>query len=73
MEELREAGKLAKGTRGSKVKGARVDSGPTLASRGIDKHLADRARKAAAMPEDKYEAATNKSIKIAVAAALLDN
>jgi len=30
-------------------------------------HLADRARKAAATPEDKFEAQTNKSINIAVA------
>jgi hypothetical protein len=62
----RNAGKLAKGTRGSKVKGARVAEkptlakgkqspkgfsknplgNPTLASQGVDKHLADRARKA---------------------------
>ena len=37
-----------KGTRGSRVKGARVDKKPTLATQGIDKNLADRARKVAA-------------------------
>jgi hypothetical protein len=41
----------------------------TLKDMGIDVHLADRARKAAATPEDKFEAQTNKSINIAVAAA----
>ena len=61
-------GNLAKGTRGSKVKGARVDEKPTLASQGVDKNLADRARKAAAMSEDRFVADLNKTIKIAVAA-----
>jgi hypothetical protein len=37
MDEDRKAAKLAKGTRGSRVKGARVPSGPTLA----DQHLAE--------------------------------
>ena len=41
----------------------------TLKDMGIDVHLADRARKAAVTPEDKFEAQTNKSINIAVAAA----
>ena len=48
IEEHRKAGKLSKGTRGSRVKGARVDKKPTLATQGIDKNLADRARKVAA-------------------------
>jgi len=76
LKEEREAGKLAKGTRGQKLpagpgrgkKGKTggsltvppVSDAKTLAARGIDKHLADRARKAAAMPEDKFEAQTNK-------------
>jgi hypothetical protein len=48
IEEHRKAGKLSKGTQGSRVKGARVDKKPTLATQGIDKNLADRARKVAA-------------------------
>jgi hypothetical protein len=44
IDEERKAGRLAKGTRGSKVKGARVACGPTLKAQGIDKHLADRSR-----------------------------
>jgi hypothetical protein len=47
---------LAKGTRGSKVKGARVDEKPTLAEAGIDKNLADRARKLAKLDDDEFEA-----------------
>jgi N6-adenosine-specific RNA methylase IME4 len=69
MEDDRKAGKLAKGTRGSPVKGARVVSGPTLADQGVDKHLADRARKAAAMPEAKFEEQVARAAKVAVAAA----
>ena len=68
MEDDRKAGKLAKGTRGSPVKGARVASGPTLADQGVDKHLADRARKAAAMPEAKFEEQVARAVKVAVAA-----
>ena len=68
MEDDRKAGKLAKGTRGSPVKGARVASGPTLADQGVDKHLADRARKAAAMSEAKFEEQVAHAVKVAVAA-----
>jgi ParB family chromosome partitioning protein len=46
---------LAKGTRGSKVKGARVDDKPTLTEAGIDKNLADRARKLAKLDDDAFE------------------
>src|SRR5438309_2115120 len=35
---------------------ARPDIRPTLANAGIDKHLADRARKLAALPPDAFEA-----------------
>ncbi len=45
------------------------DDPPTLADQGIDKHLANRARKAAAMPEDKFEAHVAHAVNIAVAAA----
>lgn len=43
MEEERAAGEMAKGTRGSPIKGARVDSKPTLAEQGVDKNLANEA------------------------------
>jgi N6-adenosine-specific RNA methylase IME4 len=38
-----------------------------LAEQGVDKHLADRARKAAAMSEEKFEARVAKTVAIAVA------
>jgi N6-adenosine-specific RNA methylase IME4 len=69
MEELRDAGLLSKGTRGSKVKGARVDEKPTLEDLGVDKNLAHAARKLAAMSEDDFEATLAKAIKFAVASA----
>jgi N6-adenosine-specific RNA methylase IME4 len=72
MDERRKAGTLAKPGRHSKTGHAkkRVGSGPklTLADEGIDKHLADRARKAAAMSEDKFEAQVERDVRIAVAA-----
>jgi hypothetical protein len=52
MAGPRESQGLSRGTQGSGVKGARVDNKPTLASVGIDKHLADRARKYAAVPQE---------------------
>jgi hypothetical protein len=70
LGELMAAQPKAKPPGGSKKhpKKDRVVSGPDpLLDLGIDKHLADRARKAAATPEDKYEAQTNKAINIAVA------
>jgi DNA N-6-adenine-methyltransferase (Dam) len=42
---------------------------PTLADAGIDKNLAHRARKAAAMPEEKYEARIARQVELAEAAA----
>src|SRR4051812_32478933 len=68
MAADREAGKLAQGAMGSPIKGARGGSGPPLAGPGVDKHLADRARKDAALPEDQFEASVEKSVKRAVAA-----
>jgi N6-adenosine-specific RNA methylase IME4 len=72
METERKAGKLAKPPGGSKKRPQkdRVANGPdhqTLAKQGIDKHLADRARKAAAMPEGEFEAKVARAKKIAVA------
>jgi protein gp37 len=46
---------LAKGTRGSKVKGARVDHKPTLADAGIDKNLANEGRKLGALSEPEFD------------------
>ena len=75
MEDDRKAGKLAKGARGGGRKnGPRGslndprDKAPTLADQGVDKHLADRARKAAAMPEAKFEEQVARAVKVAVAA-----
>ncbi len=61
----------------AKVSGAVPKTAPetdakTLKDLGIDENLAKRARAAAATSEEKYEAATNKTIKIAVAAATDD-
>jgi N6-adenosine-specific RNA methylase IME4 len=44
------------------------DDPPTLAEQGVGKALADRARKAAAMPEDKFEAHVAHTVNVAVAA-----
>ena len=74
MEEDRKAGKLAKGgdKNGRKGKaGLRknpANAPPTLSEQGIDKNLADRARKAAAMPDAKFEEQVARAIKVAVAA-----
>jgi N6-adenosine-specific RNA methylase IME4 len=59
LDQLRQAQKdtigLSAGTRGSRVKGARVDDKPTLASQGIDKNLAQQARVLGAMDEAAFE------------------
>ena len=69
MEDARKAGKLAKPPAGPGrgKKGIKVGSpeDPTLRSQGIDKHLADRARKAAGMPEGEFEAKVERAKKIA--------
>jgi hypothetical protein len=71
MKEEREAGKLAKGARAKGVgrRGKRASAGDarSLADQGIDVHLADRARKAAAMSEEEFEAKNARAKKIAVA------
>jgi len=62
MAELKAADKLAKGTKGQ-LKGTTISGGvsvtppekqPTLAEQGIDKNLADTARKLAAMPDRRH-------------------
>ena len=67
MEDARKAGKLAKRTPGRDVEGV-AKSGrqkPDFKVEGIDKHLADRARKAAGMPEGAFEAKVERAKKIA--------
>jgi hypothetical protein len=72
MEIQREAGLLAKGTRGQGRPnlGGVSETPPnekTLGAQGVDKNLAKQARAAAAMSEQKFEAAIRESINIAVA------
>jgi len=50
------AGLTSKGAASAGWKETRVDAPITLAEAGIDKNLADRARKYAAIPEEKFEA-----------------
>jgi N6-adenosine-specific RNA methylase IME4 len=73
MEEMREAGELAVGTRGQLVGPGIIGGGadappiPTLADQGIDKSLAKRARVAAAMLEKEFEKKIAKTVAVAVA------
>jgi N6-adenosine-specific RNA methylase IME4 len=59
LDQMRQAQKdtvgLSVGTRGSPIRGARVDEKPTLASKGIDKNLAHQARVLGAMDEAAFE------------------
>jgi hypothetical protein len=61
LDELRREQKetvgLSAGSRGSRVKGARVDEKPTLASQGIDKNLAQQARGLGKLSDESFEAA----------------
>jgi N6-adenosine-specific RNA methylase IME4 len=72
MAERREAGRLARGG-GDKRSDHRVRQRPgdvpSLEEQGVDKHLADRARKAAAMPTEQFEVDIAKSRALAVALA----
>jgi hypothetical protein len=73
IEQERKAGKLAKGgqphQRKQKSTGSRKNPvDPTLADQGVDKALADRARKAAALPAAKFEAHVAQAVRVAVAA-----
>jgi hypothetical protein len=54
-----------RGKRGSADDLRFKDELPTLADQSIDKHLADRACKAAAMPEAKFEEQVARAVKIA--------
>jgi N6-adenosine-specific RNA methylase IME4 len=64
MEADRKTGKLKRGRK----KVAERPNRKTLSDQGIDKHLADRARKSAAMSEEKFEKQVARSVQIAVAA-----
>jgi hypothetical protein len=58
------------GTRGSRIKGARVDEKPTLAMQGIDKNLAHQARQLGALSEQEFEqkvAETRDAVTTAIA------
>ncbi len=59
IKRQRETVGLNRGLAGTIVTGSKPDpvrdDRPTLAEAGIDKHLADRARKYAAIPEDEFE------------------
>jgi len=59
IQAQRETVGLNRGAKGSKVTGSKrdplKDDRPTLAEAGIDKRLADRARKYAAIPEAEFE------------------
>lgn len=55
LGEIMEEQPKSQGTRGSPIKGARVDEKPTLAEAGIDNDLAHRARTLAAMKEGEHD------------------
>jgi hypothetical protein len=72
MAEERAQGKLAKelaklGTKRGTTRVAEKPASPTLVDCGIDKNLADIARKAARIREDKFRAVVDKAVLIAVA------
>jgi phage N-6-adenine-methyltransferase len=70
IDEKRAAGLLNTGAKGvGPIAGPLATRKPTLAEAGIDKHLADRARKAAAMPEAQWERKVSRQIGAAEAAA----
>jgi ribosomal protein L12E/L44/L45/RPP1/RPP2 len=75
LDELRREQKetvgLSAGTRGSRVKGARVDEKPTLASQGIDKNLAQQARVVGKLSDEGFEEAVTKAAGAQAAAACL--
>jgi hypothetical protein len=60
LDQMRQGQKetvgLSAGVRGSRVKGARVDDKPTLASQGIDKNLAQQGRVLGALSDENFEA-----------------
>lgn len=86
MRVQREAGGVNRGAMGNPggrgaaiVRDENGPAQPTLAEVGIDKHLADRARKMAAMPEERFEEAlgewreATESTGIVATSSLLDS
>jgi N6-adenosine-specific RNA methylase IME4 len=72
MDEDRKAGRLAKGGEQYRSKGTGASKAPvvrTLEKQGIDKHLAQRARKAAKTDEATFERQMVRAKRIATAAA----
>ena len=67
MEGERKAGQLAKPPNPKRRVAKKPDDPPSLAEQGISKSLADRARKAAALPEEKFEAHVAQTVRGAVA------
>ncbi len=65
LDELRREQKetvgLSAGTRGSRVKGARVDEKPTLASQGMGKNLAQQARVLGKLSDESFETAVTEA------------
>jgi hypothetical protein len=61
-------GRGKKGKTGGLRKNPPVYEKKSLANQGIDKNLADRARKAAALPEKEFEAEVERAVRTAVAA-----
>ena len=57
IEAQKESIGLSVGTRGSRIKGARVDEKPTLAEAGIDKNLAHDARVLGKLSDQEFEEA----------------
>ena len=72
MAEQRAAGKLAKGGGDQKSKNHRVAKKPSdkqsLAAQGVDKNLADQARKLAAQPKETFERSVARDVAIGIAA-----
>jgi len=68
MKADRDNQRMAKAGRPYHLIGSAADPIKSLANQGVDKHLADRARKAAALEETQFEVNLAKSVKLAVAA-----
>jgi N6-adenosine-specific RNA methylase IME4 len=66
LKEERAAGRLAKPPNPKRRVAKKPDDPPTLADQGVGKALADRARKAAAMPEEKFETHVAQTVQGAV-------
>lgn len=68
MAADRQAGRIAKPGRNRVAGGPDIKTIPSYEQQGIDKHLADAARKAAALPADQYERQVDRAVQLALAA-----